>query len=174
MMVEKGYDATTVQDIVDRANVGRATFYAHFADKETLLFSRLQDLRDYIDQQQRRMPGTLGFSLAMLEHARDNLPLWKAIGGRESGAFVLRRIQDVVADLAARDLDAVAFKGTTEQRDLVVQYIAGAFMTMMSWWLDQGAKLPPVEIDALFRQLVMRGLQGDLRPSVLRSRRLSR
>ena len=40
MMIEKGYAATTVQDIIDRANVGRATFYAHFADKETLLHSR--------------------------------------------------------------------------------------------------------------------------------------
>ena len=33
MMIEKGYAATTVQDIIGRANVGRATFYAHFADK---------------------------------------------------------------------------------------------------------------------------------------------
>src|SRR5438034_4032857 len=40
LMIEKGDEATTVQDIIDRANVGRATFYAHFADKETLLVSR--------------------------------------------------------------------------------------------------------------------------------------
>src|SRR5881296_2453910 len=54
MMIEKGYDGTTVQDIVDRANVGRATFYAHFADKETLLVSRLEDLRAMLAQQQQQ------------------------------------------------------------------------------------------------------------------------
>jgi AcrR family transcriptional regulator len=161
MMIEKGYDATTVQDIVDRANVGRATFYAHFADKETLLHSRLEDLRSHIAEQQRQVPGRLGFSLAMLEHAHSNLSLWEAIGGRESGAFILQRIQRVVADLAARDLKALGFKGTAEHRALAVEYIAGAFMAVLSWWLDQGAKLPPTEVDALFRRLVMRGLEAD-------------
>ena len=48
MMIEKGYEATTVQDIIDRANVGRVTFYAHFADKETLLSSRLEDVRSFL------------------------------------------------------------------------------------------------------------------------------
>src|SRR5205807_4575943 len=76
LMIEKGYEATTVQDIIDRANVGRATFYAHFADKETLLVSRLEDLRAMLAQQQQQTLTTrgglcarrLGFSLAMLEH----------------------------------------------------------------------------------------------------------
>src|SRR5213083_3494878 len=88
LMIEKGYEATTVQDIIDRANVGRATFYAHFADKETLLVSRLEDLRAMLAQQHQRARG-LGFSLPMLEHARDHLPLYAAIVGRGggSGAF---------------------------------------------------------------------------------------
>ena len=162
MMIEKGYDGTTVQDIVDRANVGRATFYAHFADKETLLYSGLEDLRSAIGEQQRQAPGSLGFSLAMLEHARGNLPLWRALAGRESAAFILQRIQRMIADLAGVDLKALAFKGTPEQRDLAVQYIAGAFMAVLTWWLDRGATLPPADVDALFRRLVKRGLEGDL------------
>jgi len=158
MIVEKGYDATTVQDIVDRANVGRATFYAHFADKDTLFHSRLEDLRMFIGEQQKHTPGRLGFSLVMLEHARLNVPLWGAIAGRESGAFAMQRIQRMVADLAAVDLKQLAFKGSAEQRELAVHYIAGAFMAVLTWWLDRGAKLPPADVDTLFRQLVLRGL----------------
>jgi AcrR family transcriptional regulator len=161
MIIEKGYDATTVQDIVDRANVGRATFYAHFADKETLFHSRLEDLRGFIAEQQRHDPGKLGFSHVMLEHASGNLPLWAAIAGRESGAFALQRIQRVITELVATDLKAIAFAGSAEQRELAVQYIAGAFMAVLRWWLDQGAKLPPAEVDALFRRLVMQGLEGE-------------
>src|SRR5213593_1902268 len=100
MMIEQGYEATTVQDIIDRANVGRATFYAHFADKETLLTSRLEDLRALLVRRQREVLASLGdatargfgFSLALLEHARSHLALYQAIVGRQSGAVVLQRI----------------------------------------------------------------------------------
>jgi len=170
MIIEKGYEATTVQDIIDRADVGRATFYAHFADKQTLLASSLEDLRArLVEHQQRALvaPGGpeargLGFSLAMLEHARGHLPLWGAIVGRESGALVVQRMHRTIADLAGIDLDALGFSGTAEQGVLAAQYIAGAFMSVLSWWLDHGARLPPQEVDTIFRRLVMQGLAGEL------------
>ena len=162
MMIEKGYDATTVQDIIDRANVGRATFYAHFADKQTLLSSRLEDLRGFLSQRQRQAPGSLAFSLAMLEHARAHLPVWVAIVGRKAGTLVLQRIQAIMADLVEADIRALVFKRTPAERALAVQYIAGAFMAVLTWWLDRGAKVGPEEVDAIFRRLVMQGLEGDL------------
>ena len=170
LMIEKGYEATTVQDIIDRANVGRATFYAHFADKETLLVSRLEDLRALLAQHQQqaltargglRARG-LGFSLAMLEHARAHAPLYAAIVGRASGAFVLQRIHRIIADLAAQDLKTLGFKGTPEQRGLATEYIAGAFMAVLTWWLNHAAKLLPQEVDDIFRGLVMPGLATEL------------
>jgi AcrR family transcriptional regulator len=170
MMIEKGYEATTVQDIIDRANVGRATFYAHFADKDTLLASRLEDLRAMLMEQQHKALATLGelgerglgFSLAMLQHARSHLPLYGMIVGRPSGALVLQRIHRTIADLVALDLKALGFKGTPEQRALATEYIAGAFMAVLTWWVDHGAKLLPEEVDGIFRRLVMPGLAAEL------------
>ncbi len=170
LMIEKGYEATTVQDIIDRANVGRATFYAHFADKETLLVSRLEDLRAMLAQQQQQALPTrgalrarrLGFSLAMLEHARAHLTLYSAIVGRASGAFVLQRIHRIIADLAALDLKSLGFKGTPEQRGLATEYIAGAFMAVLTWWLNHAAQLPPQEVDVVFSRLVIPGLAAEL------------
>src|SRR5919198_892804 len=46
----------------------------------------------------------LTFSRAMLEHASESLPLWRALAGRESGAIVLARIHDMLAELARNDL----------------------------------------------------------------------
>ena len=160
-VTEKGYEATTVQDILDRAKVGRATFYAHFADKETLFHSRLEDLRIFIGEQQRHAPTRLGFSLVMLEHARENLRLWEAIAGRQSGSFALQRIQQMIADLAALDLKAHPFPGTREQREQAAQCVAGAFMAVFQWWVDRGAKPAATEVDALFRRLVLRGLEAS-------------
>ena len=38
LVQEKGFESVTVQEIIDRANVGRATFYSHFDSKDDLIF----------------------------------------------------------------------------------------------------------------------------------------
>ncbi len=60
LIVEKGYEAVTVQDIIDRANVGRSTFYAHYTDKQQLLFSHFADLEAHLAG-----PGRAGIRLQL-------------------------------------------------------------------------------------------------------------
>jgi len=167
LIVEKGYEAITVQEIIDRADVGRATFYAHFADKRTLLVSRLEDLRASLVERQRETLGRGGsvsrsrnfsFSRGMLDHAAEGLPLWKAIAGAESGAFVLRRLHEMLADLVRTDLAAMGMTRASAQREMLTQHVTGAFMAVMTWWLDAGATLSVEEVDEAFRHIIMHGL----------------
>ena len=174
---EKGFEALSVQDIIDRANVGRATFYSHFADKRTLLVSRLEDLRaQLVDRQREAMSGVprgsrqFGFSIAMLEHAASSLALWKSISNSEGGAFVMRRIHDMVADLVRNDLSALGMNRPSSQREMLAQQITGSFMGAMMWWLEEGAKLSPREVDEAFRRVVMDGLGDELRARAKGSR----
>ena len=44
LILERGYEAVTVQEVISRADVGRSTFYAHFVDKDALLMAILADL----------------------------------------------------------------------------------------------------------------------------------
>jgi len=89
---EKGYEALTVQDILDRADVGRSTFYTHFQDKGDLLHRGLENLDRHVRFAQAAAEAPagkpyekiIGFSLAMFEHASQFRDIHRALLG--SGA----------------------------------------------------------------------------------------
>lgn len=159
LMAEQGYEQTTVQQIIDRANVGRATFYAHFPDKHALLDSGLENLRVLLTvERAKQAPDRLRFSLPMLEHARGHLPLYRSIARREAGGHVLQKIREIVADLIRDDLKALRLVNTRERAELAVQFLSGAFMAVMIWWMERGARESAQDVDAVFHGLVMHGL----------------
>src|SRR5882672_9593507 len=168
LILKKGYEAITIQDICDEANLGRSTFYAHYTGKDDLKRSGFEHLRkELIDRQReaRAAPGavkdrSLGFSLTMFEHARDHIKLYRAMIGGRGGTVSLGEIRKILSELVRHELAATAGKNAADSipRELAVQYVVGAFMAVMTWWLDGGAKLPPKRIDAMFRRLATEGI----------------
>jgi hypothetical protein len=100
----------------------------------------------------------LGFSLTLFEHARDHMNLHRALVS--GGAVALGTIRQILSDLVRDELAATADKKSEDAipRELVVQYVVGAFIAVLTWWLDRGAKLPPQRIDAMFRRLATEGI----------------
>ena len=167
LLLKKGYEAITIKDICDAANVGRSTFYAHYTSKDDLKRSGLEHLRkDLVDRQRVALAAqgdirgrSLGFSLTMFEHARDHIDLYRALVGGRGGAVALGSIRQILSDLVRKELAATIDKNSADiiPRELVVQYVVGAYMAVLTWWLDGGAKLPPQRVDAMFRRLAAQG-----------------
>jgi AcrR family transcriptional regulator len=168
LILKKDYEAITVQDICDAADVGRSTFYAHYTSKDDLKRSGFEHLRkNLVDRQKSALaaPGdirsrSLSFSLAMFEHARDHLEIHRALTNGQGGAVALCSIRQMLSDLVRDELAATTGAPSADAvpRELVVQYIIGAYMSVLTWWLDRGAKLPPQQVDAMFRRLAMQGI----------------
>ena len=171
LILEKGYEAVTVQDIIDRANVGGSTFYAHFLDKQTLLLSGLEQLRVFLAQQQATAAASdaprLSFSLALFEHACGYRPVYRALIGTQSGAVVRKHIHQMLADLVRDELAALAPRDAVAPitREVVVQYTVSAFMGLLSWWADHDPPDTPARMDAIFQQLTMPGVLAGLGPT---------
>lgn len=168
LILKKGYEAVTIEDICEAANVGRSTFYAHYTSKDDLKRSGLhENLRGLLVDRHRdalAAPGdirdrSLGFSLTMFEHARDHLDLYRALAGSRGGAVSLASIRQILSDLVRDELATTVDKSeNAAPRELVVQYVVGAYMAVLTRWLDGGAKLPPKRIDAMFRRLATEGI----------------
>lgn len=166
LILKQGYEAITIRDICDTANVGRSTFYAHYTSKDDLMRSGLDNLRRVLVDQQREALATkgdirhrsLGFSLTLFEHARDHIDLHRGLVG--GGAIALGIIRQILSDLVRDELTATVDKKSANAipREFVVQYVVGAYMAVLTWWLDGGAKLPPQRIDAMFRRLAIEGI----------------
>jgi len=168
LTLKKGYEAISIEDICEAANVGRSTFYAHYTSKDDLKRSGLEHLRQQLlDHQKAGLTASenasnrsFAFSLPMFEHAREHIDLYRALVGNRGGAIALGTIRQILSDLVRDELCASARKNPNGAipRELVVHYVVGAFMAVMTWWLDGGAKLPPQRIDAMFRRLATEGI----------------
>ncbi len=121
-------------------------------------------MRSLLADQQREAVATpgdsrsLAFSLVMFEHARDHLELYRALAGGRGGAISLGGIRQILSDLVRGELAASAGAEEAAPREFVVQYVVGAYMAVLTWWLDRGAKPPPMQVDAMFRRLAIDGI----------------
>lgn len=173
LIEEKGFEALTVQDIIDRANVGRATFYAHFDNKEDLLVSGLDGLRVALKELQRQAhlrtassdERLFAFSHEMFAHIAEYRKVFRAMVGKRSGALVQQLLQKIVVDLVRDDLKAMM--GRREERsaptEAIVQFVTGGFFGLAMLWASGKLPLSVEAVNALFRRLAMPGVTAALR-----------
>src|SRR3954453_3080086 len=167
-MIEKSSDAVTVQDIIDRADVGRSTFYSHFTDKRDLLDSGFEDLNQLLAQPPpspaQGREGILRFSLPLFQHAHTHQQLARALAARRGGSPVHDRFHNVLTSTIRAELDELVaqHQEALPADDLTVGYIAGALLAVITSWLDTARHKTPQEVDALFHTLVDPGLRTVL------------
>ena len=164
LMTEKSYDAVTVQDIIDRADVGRSTFYSHFTDKRDLLDSGFEDLDQLLARPAARGEGLLRFSLPLMQHAHSHRRLARALVARRGANPVHDRFHQVLTSTIRAELDQLVAQHERAARadDLTVDYIAGALLAVITSWLDTAPHKTPSEVDAQFHTLVDPGLRAAL------------
>ncbi|MGV9839679.1 TetR/AcrR family transcriptional regulator [Nocardia niigatensis] len=130
LMQDQPYARITVQDIIDRADVGRSTFYAHYRDKDDLLLiSCIEHVRGEISAQLARYPGEpppLAPVEILFRLIAAHPDVYRPLIGQRANAIVLRSIRQMYAELLAEHL------GPRLGPDPVA---AGAIVTFLSWGL---------------------------------------
>jgi AcrR family transcriptional regulator len=152
LITERGWDNVSVQDVCERADVGRSTFYTHFADREELLLGGFDDLRKMLRAPKgRSKDGTLPFVRGLIEHVHGHSQLFRAIIGKRAGHSIEKRFRQTVMGLVREELIESGLGGRA--LDVTSHYVAGALVELLTWWVDTRNALGADEIEELFRKL---------------------
>ncbi len=165
VILEKGFDAVTVQDVIDRANVGRSTFYAHFQDKEDLLLSGFEHLREEFEKHLLSASVASGnpwdLSLSMFQHAEGQRPLYKALAGKQGGNIALTHIQKYLSVVLLSHMKKqLGKRKQSPPPEIVAHYISSSYIALLSWWLDNDSPYSAEQMDAFYRQLAEPGVNA--------------
>ncbi len=168
LILEKRYDKITVQDIIDRADVGRSTFYDHFLDKEDLLMQGFVLFSDELGSHLETAEHGDGeeaehviHSLVFFRHAGAHHELYKAMlegGGAdvlmEAGRrHLMHNIEDHLSEVFDGEETAVM------PIPVITNFLAGAMLSVLMWWLEEERPFSPEEINGMFQQLATSGVE---------------
>ena len=157
---ERDYDAIVVSDILERADVGRSAFYAHFANKHALLENGIDQVLH--SHAARQVPGSLGpfgkivwFSLPFFEYVGQCRHSTNLKTSPKSRAIVHGRLRKLLAERVRCEINAIAKNDALAiPVDLLAQHVVGTFVLVLNWWVDARSPLSPREADDLFLTLV--------------------
>ncbi|MBI9047215.1 MAG: TetR/AcrR family transcriptional regulator [Anaerolineaceae bacterium] len=171
LLLEKGYDAITIQDIVDRADLGRGTFYLHFRDKEEVVWSFIESSLNTTDSLAHELvardPDKPNFEVGFVNifnYVKENRELFEIMIGNKGHAAVTLRVQDWLArDLEREMREGFAPKPATNfPLDVTSQILTGAIIRLAIWWLENPEKYSVEEIAHLCYQSMMKGFDWQI------------
>lgn len=163
LMQEKNFDDITVQEVLDRAGVGRATFYAHYRDKEDLFISDVEDFYESFSTSLKRQgaePKRLAPVRELFAHLSDVREFYAALVNSGKVHDVRTLGQGCFARSIEERLQSVSPEMDPVQRAAQAHALAGSLFSLLDWWIDKGMKIDPQEMDDLFHRMAWTGLAG--------------
>lgn len=167
LMLEKRYEDITVQDIIDRANVGRSTFYAHFQDKEALATDNLAHILD-------SLAGAMGSGNAsphellpgrdLFEHIREHYPMFKAMTSGHGLEMFFDKGQAYWSQRLTGPLQTMLPAGQEASIPIPIlaNFVAGTLVTLLKWWIDNKMPYDSDRMAEIVGQLVTPGVKAGL------------
>ncbi|HSL27887.1 MAG TPA: TetR/AcrR family transcriptional regulator [Anaerolineales bacterium] len=158
LLREKGYSAITVNDLIERANVGRSTFYSHYRNKEDLFVSELDRVIEALSHHSSSRAEMPYFpSLGLFQHVGEEYELYKALLWTPGIDLFIRHMQ---TSLSQRIGEALENSGRKFEipAPILSNYMAGSFLTLLKWWLENKRIQTAEEMDRIFKSLILSGI----------------
>lgn len=169
LMLEKPYAKITIQEIIDRADVGRATFYNHYDDKDDLLLRGVADITHQREelaalfsdgkmQEHIQQMGTLPTG-HMFEHSRRNRTLHQVMFKRSQENLILEKVTLFLRTMIEEQLAALHAdeRLATVPQPIMAHFLTGGLLALIRWWHDEGFPYSAEQMDGFVQQITTVG-----------------
>jgi AcrR family transcriptional regulator len=158
---EKDYNTITVSDIIERANVGRSTFYAHYHDKDALFVGELDRVIEILSHRIPNQEESPFFpSLGLFRHVGEEYQLYKALLWGSGIDLLIKHLQKSLSNRIEQGLQKSG-REFDIPFPILAGFIAGSFLTLLKWWLENKMIYSPEEMDRIFQRLTMSGIEKE-------------
>ncbi|NHN35655.1 TetR/AcrR family transcriptional regulator [Paenibacillus agricola] len=144
LMSEKNFDAITLQDLSDRANVSRGTIYLHYLDKFDLLDNLIEEHINVL-RETCRAASELDFTESTLiwtEYFERHYSFFSMMLASKGAPYFRGRFLDFLIEEFTNEVDVTKGMNKGLNEDLVVRFVASAFVGVVEWWFTNEKPVP--------------------------------
>jgi len=168
LIKERDYNTITVNDIIDRANVGRSTFYAHYRDKDDLFVKELDRVIDVLGrgvQHDAPTENSLFPSLGLFRHVQEEYKLYKALMWGPGLDLLIKHTQKSLTENIEQRLMESGKEFSVPVSVLAVS-VSGSYLSLLTWWLDNKMIYSPEQMDEIFKKITQPGIEAAIVPTL--------
>jgi len=166
LILEKGYEAVTIKDITERANVAYVTFFRHYKEKDELLVKMLEGVveglatvmdeinpgHELLDHAHSVQEGYLIF-----KHAQQHSRLYRILLSSPGAASIVKRVKTTIARTIIEKCNVLYEDGASIPIEIFANHSATALLALIEWWLEHDMPYPPERMAEIYSQLVVEG-----------------
>lgn len=166
LIIEKSFESVTIQEILDRANVGRSTFYIHYENKQELLHSCFEEFHVLFEMHDPAAgSGDIDksdFILNLFRLVKNKHRLCSALLGRDDMSMFFNPVHQYIYTFieAAIKKSLQNKKQISLQSEILVHYLTSALIGTLRWWVQNDMPCTPEEMDKYFKQLAAQDIKN--------------
>ncbi|QWU13108.1 transcriptional regulator, TetR family [Paenibacillus sophorae] len=145
LMTEKSFDSITIQDLSDRANVNRGTIYLHYQDKFDLLDKIMEEHINNMSIfcESASEMNYIESTVHCMEYFEKNFLFFSTMLASEGASYFRSRFLQFNIEEFRKDVDITKEKNAGQIEDVIVEFIANAYVGVVEYWLKNKMPYPP-------------------------------
>lgn len=156
LTLEKGYEAVTIRDITERADVGYATFFRHYHDKDALLLDVLEvvlgELMELLPLSPDADPATIG--TLIFRYVQQQSEVVRVLLSSRGSTTLVQRIIEAGTESVLRQ--NTPLEGAAVPMEIAAYHLVASTLALLQWWLEHDMPYPPERMGNIYHDLIVR------------------